>query len=136
MIESGSGQEMVYAIDPDSMELAISWWLTPVIADLKQVNDQHTQARGELMAVHQNQPNGWFGGYGNSNEVRWASSTFFSEALSQLEPLLREGAELAASLEEYRDMLLAHIRWARQMDEQNAERFRGIERDMTEKRGW
>lgn len=135
MIESDSGQEKVFAIDPDAMEQAIGWWLTPVVDHLKQISGGDTQAHAEVAAAHDTQADGWFGGEGN-NEVRWATSSFLNETEWQLRQLADEGAQLASSLEEYRDILLGHIKWARQMDKQNAERFRAIERDMTENRGW
>lgn len=135
-MEETSDSQGVYAINPDAMEDGIKRWLTPVVDELKRISGGFTQAHAEVKAAHDNWgAAGWFGGEGN-NEVRWATSSFLNETEWQLRRLAEEQAQLAASLEEYRAMLLEHIKGARAMDNQNAERFCAIERELDEMRGW
>lgn len=134
-MEESSDSQGVYAINGPAMEDGIRRWLTPVVDDLKRISGGYTQSHADVAAAHDSEAAGWFGEQGNV-EVRWASSSFLNATEWQLRQLTDDAAQLAASLEEYRAMLLEHINAARAMDERNAERFRAIEGELGEGPGW
>jgi hypothetical protein len=129
-----AGPDPDYALDPDRLEVAIEWFLTPLINDLARLAKSYAAAHVEVGDAHASEMPGWFGGEGNG-EVRSASSSFLNEVTWQVQQLADDQTQLLASLRDYRSMLVRHIAWARETDERVAERFRAIERDL-DARGW
>lgn len=116
-----------YRLSPAGLEDGIRRFLAPVIDSLTGLRDGYLEAHGEVQSAHSRRAAGWFGGEGNS-VVPPASSSFFNEVEWQLRQLVGEQTEMVASLEEYRTMLRGHIDWAVRTDDENAERFRAIDR--------
>ena len=116
-----------YRLSPTGLEDGIRRFLTPVIDRLTGLRDGYRAAHDEVKSAHDRQAPGWFGGEGNS-VVPPASSSFLNEVEWQLRQLVAEQAEMVTSLDEYRTMLRGHIDWAIRTDDENAERFRAIER--------
>lgn len=116
-----------YRLSPAGLEDGIRRFLTPVIDSLAGLRDGYAAAHGEVQSAHARRAPGWFGGEGNS-VVPSASSSFFNEVEWQLRQLVAEQGEMVVSLEEYRTMLRGHMDWAVRTEEENAERFRAIDR--------
>lgn len=129
-----SDPTQVYALNPDHMEQSIQQFLTPVIDKLANIGSGYVAAQGEVEAAYGSETPGWFGGEGNG-EVKLACGAFLGEVKDQLAALVADQNELTTSLQDYRTMLLQHIQWARETDEQRAQDFRAIERQLDEL-GW
>jgi hypothetical protein len=120
---------LCYQLSPDHMELSIQWYLDPVIKQLVALGTEYGTAHGEVAQAVSGQAPGWFGGAGN-DKVRPASTAFLSEVATQLEGLTADQNALHASLQEYRNRLQGHIDWARQHEQECADRFTSLQSEL------
>lgn len=125
----------VYMISTPHMAEGIEVYLDPVVRDVQRVAGTYRAAHDQAKAAHDQQTPGWFGGEGNGH-VRPAISSFLNEVVYQVGELAGDQEQLAASLQNYRDMLAAHIDQAVRTDLANADRFHAIHRELDAKREW
>jgi hypothetical protein len=127
MVESQSGPDPDYALDPEGMRQSIEWYLDPVIKRVKEIGGGFETAHEDIAAAFKSSGGGWFGGEGNDGAVKSASSSFFNETEWQLRQLLMEHDELATSLEEYKTALQTHIQGAQNREHIIANRFAAVD---------
>ncbi|MFI7677081.1 hypothetical protein [Actinophytocola sp. NPDC049390] len=125
----------VYMISTPHMAEGIELYLDPVVRDVQRVAGTYRAAHDQAKAAHDQQTPGWFGGEGNGH-VRPAISTFLNEVVYQVGELAGDQEQLAASLQNYREALVAHIDKAVRTDLTNADRFLAIHRELDAKREW
>lgn len=119
-----------YAVSTKDMPLAVEWYLDPVIERMKKIQTGFASAQGEVEQAHTSTAPGWFGGHGFSGALPSASSSFFNELKWQIELLATEEADLVASLQEYRQTLQAHLKWADDTENAITQNFVRIARDL------
>lgn len=119
----------MYMLAPDHMEESIRWYLVPVKDRLRAIAGIYQAAHDQARAAHDEETPGWFGGEGHGH-VRPATSSFLNEVAYQLGELAADQDKLATSLRGYHDMLMTHIKEARERDEAHAENFRAIHREL------
>lgn len=129
MVAAENDPNQVYMLSPDHMEESIKWYLVPVKDRLRAIAGTYQAAHDEAKAAHDRETPGWFGGEGHGH-VRPATSSFLNEVSYQLGELAADQDKLATSLQGYHDMLMAHIKEARERDEGHAENFRAINREL------
>ncbi|HEX6353852.1 hypothetical protein [Actinophytocola sp.] len=127
--------DKVYKLSPEHMEESIELYLDPVIQELRRIAGIYRAAHDQARAAHVEETPGWFGGEGNGH-VKPAISSFLNEVTFQVSELVGDQDELVASLQNYRDMLQAHINQAVQNDLAHADQFIAIHRELDEKRFW
>lgn len=86
------------------------------------LGQEYGTAHGDVAQAVNSQAPGWFGGEGNG-AVRPATTAFLGEVATQLEGLTADQNALHQSLQEYRNRLQSHINWARQHEQECADRF-------------
>jgi hypothetical protein len=114
-----------FALNPESLVEAIETYLTPVVIRLGEISPGYTTAHTEVATAHDTEAAGWFGGEGDG-DVRSASSSFFNEVEYQLRWLAADYTDLAESLADYQTFLLEYAAQAREIDNNNAQRFHAI----------
>ncbi len=127
--------DKVYELSPTHMAEGIEIYLDPVVRDVQRVAGTYRAAYDQAKAAHDQETPGWFGGEGNGH-VRPAISSFLNEVVYQVGELVGDQEQLAASLQNYRDVLMAHIDKAVRTDLANADRFLAIHRELDAKRTW
>jgi hypothetical protein len=131
MVASDTGQNRVYAVNPDTVSKGIEWYLNPVIADLEKITASYAAAHDEVKAAHDTEAAGWFGGTA-SDDVKMASSSFLNETEWQLRQLRDDQTELTKSLTDYRNMLAEHLTYVQNIDQKIAANFRAIDQQLDE----
>jgi hypothetical protein len=125
--------DKVYTLSPEHMMQGIEIYLDPVVRDVQRIAGTYRAAHDEVSAAHSQEAPGWFGGEGNGH-VRPAISSFLNEVVYQVSELVVDQDQLAASVQNYRQTLQAHIDQAVQTDLMHANRFTAILRELDEKR--
>lgn len=118
-----------YKLSPDHMELSMRWYLDPVIRQLASLQKEYGAAHTEVTQARDSEAPGWFGGEGNGS-VRPATTAFLDQVVAQLGALATDQGSLAASLQEYRNALQGHIDWAREHEQECADRFTSLQREL------
>lgn len=121
-----------YAVGGEAMRQAIQWWLNPVVDRLNNMHGKYFPAARDAVydGVMGHSP-GWQGGEGHGG-VRPASFEFLSDVFAAADSLCDDQGQAAASLQDYRTMLLKHVAWAERTDQEQAENFHSIRRQMDE----
>jgi hypothetical protein len=131
MVASDTGQNRVYAVNPEQMSEGITWYLKPIVDKLEEISATFNTAHDEVSAAHDNETAGWFGETGNG-DVKMASSSFLNEVEWQLRQLKDDQAQLAKSLHDYQDMLAEHLAYVQDTDQKIAANFRAIDKQLDE----
>lgn len=134
MVAAENDPSQVYKLAPDHMEESIKWYLVPVKDRLRAIAGTYQAAHDQAQAAHDQETPGWFGGEGHGH-VRPATSSFLNEVSYQLGELAGDQDKLATSLQSYHDMLVAHIKEARERDQGHADNFTAIHRELDSGRG-
>jgi hypothetical protein len=129
MVAEENDPNKVYMLSPDHMEESIRWYLVPVKDRLRAIAGTYQAAHDQAKAAHDEETPGWFGGEGHGH-VRPATSSFLNEVSYQLMELASDQDRLATSLQAYHDMLMAHIKEARDRDQAHADNFTAIHREL------
>ncbi len=134
MVAPENDPNQVYKLSPELMAESIRWYLVPVKDRLRALAGTYQAAHDQAKAAHDEETPGWFGGEGHGH-VRPAISSFLNEVSYQLGELANDQDQLATSLQNYHDMLLAHIKEAQERDQAHADNFIAIQRELENGRG-